>query len=71
MLLLQGTDDVVVPASQTEDFVTRCQELGLDVEVHLFPGEGHGFRKASTLVAAYRAELHHYERLLALPKAAR
>ncbi len=71
VLLLQGTDDVVVPASQTEDFVTRCQELGLDVEVHLFPGEGHGFRKASTLVAAYRAELNHYERLLALPKAAR
>jgi dipeptidyl aminopeptidase/acylaminoacyl peptidase len=65
VLLLQGTDDVVVPPSQTEDLVQRCREEGLDVSVVFFPGEGHGFRRASTLIKAWQGELDHYGKLLA------
>ncbi len=65
VLLLQGSEDVVVPASQTEQLVDRCRALGLDVTARFFAEEGHGFRRASTLVAAFEVELAHYARLLA------
>jgi len=65
VLLLQGSEDVVVPVSQTERLVKRCQEQGLDVSVRIFEGEGHGFRRASTLIEAWQTELDHYDGLLA------
>jgi dipeptidyl aminopeptidase/acylaminoacyl peptidase len=49
LLLLHGTDDKVVPPSQSaalEDIVRRA---GTPVERHLYEGEGHGWRKASTV----------------------
>ncbi|WCO66358.1 prolyl oligopeptidase family serine peptidase [Iamia majanohamensis] len=64
VLVLQGADDAVVPPSQAEAVVAAAAERGLDHEYLLFEGEGHGFRQAATIVAALRAELAFYGRIL-------
>ena len=44
VLLFHGLDDPVVPAAQTERLAQVLAERGVPVELHLFAGEGHGFR---------------------------
>jgi dipeptidyl aminopeptidase/acylaminoacyl peptidase len=44
VILFHGLDDPVVPAAQSQRLALALQERGLPVELHLFPGEGHGFR---------------------------
>ena len=44
VIFFQGLDDQVVPPQQTERMALALGERGIPVEVHLFPGEGHGFR---------------------------
>ena len=57
VLLLQGTDDQVVPPSQSERIRDALAARGVPHEYLLFEGEGHGFRRAETIVAALEAEL--------------
>ena len=44
LLVMHGDRDVVVPVSSTLTFVERVRDAGGDVELHVFEGEGHGFR---------------------------
>ncbi|MFO7630357.1 MAG: prolyl oligopeptidase family serine peptidase [Prochlorococcaceae cyanobacterium] len=44
VIFFQGLDDRVVPPEQTERMALALQANGVPVEVHLFAGEGHGFR---------------------------
>ncbi len=62
MLILQGADDAVVPLNQAETMAAAVAAKGLDVELIVFAGEGHGFRKAETIQAALEAELAFYAR---------
>ena len=62
--LLQGTDDKVVPPSQAEDMLKVIRERGGHVKYELFPGEGHGWRKAETIVAALEKELGFYLKVM-------
>jgi dipeptidyl aminopeptidase/acylaminoacyl peptidase len=57
MLLLQGLDDRVVPPSQLEAMVDAFTAGGLPHVAMTFEGEGHGFRRAETKRAVFRAEL--------------
>jgi dipeptidyl aminopeptidase/acylaminoacyl peptidase len=57
ILLLQGEDDTVVLPHQAHVMFQAAQERGFDAEVIVFPGEGHGFRQASTIERAYQAIL--------------
>ena len=50
MLILQGSEDKVVPPSQADAIVHALETKGIPVTYHLFDGEGHGFRKAETVV---------------------
>ncbi|MFB7509010.1 S9 family peptidase [Streptomyces broussonetiae] len=65
-LLLQGLDDVICPPAQSERFLARI--AGRDVpHAHLtFAGEGHGFRRAETMVRALEAELSLYAQVFGL-----
>ncbi|MFM7087200.1 MAG: S9 family peptidase [Cyanobium sp.] len=47
LLLFHGLDDAVVPPQQSEVLAERLRQRGVPVELHLFPGEGHGFRDAA------------------------
>ena len=55
VIIFQGEDDKVVPPSQSEEIVNALRANGVTYEYHLFPGEGHGFRKSETLRAFYTA----------------
>jgi dipeptidyl aminopeptidase/acylaminoacyl peptidase len=57
LLLLQGLDDRVVPPSQLDVMEAAFRAGGQPYVAMRFEGEGHGFRRAETRRAQYRAEL--------------
>ena len=57
ILLLQGLDDLVVPPNQAEEMADAARAKGLPVALIMFAGEGHGFRRAETIVASYEAQV--------------
>lgn len=63
VLLLQGLDDKVVPPSQSERILEALRERGVPVAYVPFPGEQHGFRKAESIIKAYRSEWTFYARV--------
>ncbi|MFJ6843598.1 prolyl oligopeptidase family serine peptidase [Streptomyces griseoluteus] len=59
-LLLQGLDDVICAPEQCEYFLGRIAGRGVPHAYLAFAGEGHGFRRADTMVRAMEAELSLY-----------
>ena len=57
LLLEQGLDDRVVPPSQSEAVRDALTANGVAHAYLAFEGEGHGFRRAETLVRTMEAEL--------------
>jgi dipeptidyl aminopeptidase/acylaminoacyl peptidase len=66
MLILQGAEDAVVPPNQAETMAKAVAAKGLDVELIVFEGEGHGFRRVETVERALEAELAFYQRVFGL-----
>ena len=58
LLLLQGSDDAVVPPNQAETMAAAVRAKGLPVAMIIFAGEGHGFRRADSIKAALEAQLY-------------
>ncbi|MER6224154.1 prolyl oligopeptidase family serine peptidase [Streptomyces sp900105755] len=65
-LLLQGLDDVICPPAQCERFLARLDGRPVPHAYLTFAGEGHGFRRAETLVRALEAELALYAQVFGL-----
>ncbi|MGI5193690.1 prolyl oligopeptidase family serine peptidase [Streptomyces sp. CA-288835] len=67
-LLLQGLDDVVCPPAQCERFLARMEAEGRRVPhaYIAFEGEGHGFRRADTMVRVLESELSLYAQVFGL-----
>lgn len=57
LLILQGTEDRVVPPSQAEAIRDALIEHGVAHAYVLYEGEGHGFRRAETVVDSLQREL--------------
>lgn len=57
VLLLQGEDDRVVPLAQSESIRDALAARGIPHEFVVYPGEGHGFRRAETIIDALEREL--------------
>jgi dipeptidyl aminopeptidase/acylaminoacyl peptidase len=57
ILLLQGSEDRVVPPNQAMTFADAARQKGLPVALIMYEGEGHGFRRAENIIAAQQAEL--------------
>ncbi len=64
MIVLQGSEDVVVPPNQAEMIVAALEERSIPVAYLLFEGEQHGFRRAESIVAALEAELSFFAQIL-------
>ena len=60
VLLLQGTEDPIVPPAQAEGMRDALRAAGVPCELRFFEGEAHGFRRADTLTACLEAELAFY-----------
>jgi dipeptidyl aminopeptidase/acylaminoacyl peptidase len=56
MLILQGADDAVVPPAQAEAIRDALAARGVPHAYVLYEGEGHGFRRAETIVHALESE---------------
>ncbi|HEU4907604.1 MAG TPA: prolyl oligopeptidase family serine peptidase, partial [Propionibacteriaceae bacterium] len=63
ILLLQGTEDTVVPPQQAEMLANAARRRGLPVALILFDGEGHGFRRPETIKAAIEAQIYFLGRI--------
>lgn len=55
--VFQGEDDPVVPKEQAEAIVAALRRCGVPHEYHLYPGEGHGWRRAATIAQFYETAL--------------
>ena len=63
MIILQGSEDAVVPPNQAELVVDSLKENGIRHSYLLFEGEGHGFRKAENIIAALEAEYSFFSQI--------
>lgn len=63
LLVLQGTDDKVVPPAQSIQMADAVRAKGQPVAIKVYPGEGHGFRMAETVKDATESELAFYGRV--------
>ncbi len=66
VLLLQGTEDPIVPPSQAVAMAEAMARAGGRFELRFLPGEGHGFRAAASIEAAMAAEERFLRRVLRL-----
>lgn len=64
VLLLQGSEDRVVPPNQAEAIFDRLKARNPDSDYIVFPGEGHGFRVPENQIHALESELAFYHRVL-------
>ena len=60
MIVMQGSEDKIVPPNQSRMIVDALDARKLPVAYLEFEGEQHGFRQASTIITAIRSELSFY-----------
>ncbi|MCI3271197.1 prolyl oligopeptidase family serine peptidase [Streptomyces cylindrosporus] len=65
-LLLQGLDDVICPPAQCERFLERMAGRRVPHAYIAFEGEGHGFRRAETMIRVLESELSLYAQVFGL-----
>jgi dipeptidyl aminopeptidase/acylaminoacyl peptidase len=64
LIVLQGSEDKIVPPAQSETIVNALRERKVPVAYLLFDGEQHGFRRAENIRRALDAELSFYAQIL-------
>ena len=57
VLMIQGDADRIVPVSQATAMAEAMVANGGDAELHVYPGEGHGLRRAENIRSAADIEL--------------
>lgn len=63
LLLLQGSNDSIVPADQATSMFEAARAKGLPVALEVFQGEGHGFRLGANIRKALADELSFYSQV--------
>jgi dipeptidyl aminopeptidase/acylaminoacyl peptidase len=66
IIFFQGLEDRVVPPAQSALMAEAMRTKGLQVELLLFEGEQHGFRRHNTIVRCLEAELAFYRGVFAI-----
>jgi len=60
MIILQGSEDAIVPPNQSRMIVDALDKRGIPVAYIEFDGEQHGFRQAENIITAIQSELAFY-----------
>jgi dipeptidyl aminopeptidase/acylaminoacyl peptidase len=63
---LQGEIDTIIPVAQMKEMVNKLKKNGNDVDLVIFPGEGHGWRMATTVKQSLEKESEYFSRVLGL-----
>ncbi len=63
MLVMQGSEDEIVPPSQSHAIVAALAAKGIPHAYLEFEGEQHGFRQAPNVIRSFEAELWFYGRV--------
>ena len=66
VIFFQGLDDHVVPPAQAQTMADSLRRRGVPVAHLTFPGEGHGFVTADTIIQTHQAELAFYAKILGI-----
>jgi dipeptidyl aminopeptidase/acylaminoacyl peptidase len=64
ILIIHGEEDPVVPADHSRTLAARIAAAGGRVDLHLFPGEGHGLRQIPHRLEEYRLIRKFIEQIL-------
>ena len=67
LLLLQGSEDPVVPKEQATLMYNAVKDKGLPVALQVYQGEGHGFRLAANIRRALQAQHSFFAQVWHLP----
>lgn len=67
VLLLQGSEDKVVPKEQAEVMFEALKRKKIPTAYILFDGEGHGFRNSENIKKALESELYFYSKIFNFP----
>ncbi|MCI0680043.1 prolyl oligopeptidase family serine peptidase [bacterium] len=63
VIFFQGTEDTIVPPNQSQEMYDALKERGVKTALVLFEGEGHGFRKKSSIIETAEGELYFYSKI--------
>ncbi len=66
VIFFQGLEDKVVPPEQSRSMVSSLRTRGVPVAYREFDNEGHGFRRAETIIEVLECEYAFYARVLGL-----
>jgi dipeptidyl aminopeptidase/acylaminoacyl peptidase len=64
LIIFQGSDDPIVPPSQSQAFRDACIKNGIKHKYFEFEGESHGFRKSQTISTCAIEELKFFGEVL-------
>jgi dipeptidyl aminopeptidase/acylaminoacyl peptidase len=64
LIIFQGSDDPIVPPSQSQAFRDACIKNGVKHKYFEFEGESHGFRKSQTITTCAIEELKFFGEVL-------
>lgn len=60
LILFQGEKDTVVPKKQSIMIYESLKQQGIPVDLHIYPGEGHGFGQAQHIIHSLNSEAEFY-----------
>jgi dipeptidyl aminopeptidase/acylaminoacyl peptidase len=63
VITFQGTEDMIVPPSQSERVVNALREKKIPSAYVTYEGEQHGFRRAENIIHSLESELYFYGRV--------
>lgn len=67
LIIFQGEDDRIVPQNQSQMIYQALKNKGVPTEIHIYPGEEHGFRQAANIVHSLKRESEFYLEVFGLP----
>lgn len=60
LIIFQGEDDKIVPKNQSQMIYDALKAKGITTEIHIYPGEEHGFRQAANIIHSLKRESEFY-----------